>query len=201
MHTYVVNPPKQILLDHVAIRAAEVASLALTKWFGHEVRIHTNGFAKASTEEVSTMIGGGESPVVAVHTHMDGALSGHVLLAFPEETAVKIVSMLTGEPAGEPGRFDDLAQSALCETANIVSSAFINSLSQSLNVRAIPSPPSLRYDLGAALIEPLAAEQLEVSSGILYVSASFEIAGAALDWWLYVVPSPECMQVMVALLH
>ncbi|MFO0973310.1 MAG: chemotaxis protein CheX [Phycisphaerae bacterium] len=201
MHKYVINPPKQVLLDRVAIRAAEQASAALSKWFGRDVRIHTDGFATAPLSAASTMIGGGDTVVVAVHTGIDGALAGHVLLAFPEETAARLVNVLVGEGAAEAGRFDEMAQSAMCETGNLVSSAFVNGLATSLNVRAVPTPPTFNYDLGAALIEPLVADQVECCAEILYVAATFEISGDQLDWWLYVIPSPECMQVMAALLH
>lgn len=201
MQQFLIHPPRQPILDRIAVLSAEQASTALSKWFGQTVRIHCDGFAGMPLEQVSTIIDGGESPVAALHMLMAGALSGHILLAFPESTASKLVSILTLEPPHPAAEFDDMARSALCETGNIVASAFVNSLASHLGVRASPTPPTFCFDMGAALIQPLVAEQVEMSAETLYVASTFEIEGQSLDWWLYVVPSPECMQVMVALLH
>ncbi len=201
MTPFVINPPKQAILDRVAIHAGEQASLSLTKWFGRNVKIHTEGFATATLAEVSEVIDGGDSAVVAVHTRIEGALGGHVLLAFPERVAAQLVSLLVGEPVADASCFDELSRSAITETGNIVSSVFLNGLATTLGVRAQPSAATFQHDLGAALIDSLVAEQLQHSANVLYVQATFEIDGVSLDWWLYVMPSPECMQVMVALLH
>jgi chemotaxis protein CheC len=201
MHQFVINPPKQVILDHVAIQSAENASTALTKWFGQVVRIHSDGFSTLPLDQASTVIDGGERAVVAVHMLMTGALTGHILLAFPDQAAAKLVSTLVGETIESARDFDDMAQSAICETGNIVSSAFTNSLTSHLGVRAVPSAPTYCYDMGAALIEPLIADQAAECANVLYIAATFEIAGQSIDWWLYVIPSPESMQAMVALLH
>ena len=87
METFIINPPKQAILNRVAIHAAEKASQALTSWFGRPVKIHTDGFATCSPNECSTVINGGETPVAAVYTGIEGSLTGHVLLAFPDEVA------------------------------------------------------------------------------------------------------------------
>lgn len=194
-------PAHTAILDRIAVLSCENASSALSKWFGKAVRIHSEGFAAASLSNVGTMIDGGETAVAAVHMQMAGALSGGVLLAFPEQSAVRLVSLLMGETMTAVADFGEMGQSALCETGNIVGSAFVNNLATHLGVRATPSAPEFRYDLGAALIEPLVTAQVEQGTRVLYVAATFEIEGAAMDWWLYVVPSPECMQVMAALLN
>ena len=201
MESFILNPPKQAILDRVAIHAAEKASQALTSWFGQPVKIHTDGFATCSPNECSTVINGGETPVAAVYTGIEGSLTGHVLLAFPDEVASRLVSILTGESPTPAAEFDEMAISAVTETGNIVSSAFLNGLAGMLNVKVQPTAPTYLYDMGAAIIQPLVAGQLEHSDGILYIQARFEIDEVCLDWWLYVMPSAESMQAMAALLH
>ncbi len=54
--------------------------------------------------------------------------------------------------------------------------------------------------MAGAIIQPLIIEQLAVSDVALMIPAVFEIDTLALDWWLFVLPSPESLVVMEVLL-
>lgn len=195
-----ISPSKRAGLDMVAINGATHASETLSKWFGREVRIETDGFVSVPLERISELMRSAEELVVAVHTRIEGAMGGHVLLAFPEKVAFGLVDVLLGQTPGTTTELEEMGQSAIQETANIVASAFINSLSAALGVRATPGVPTCQHDMGGAIIEPLVMEQLAVSDRALMISAVFEIDALALDWWLFVLPSPESVPVMEALL-
>lgn len=194
------SKPKGAVLDMVAINGATHASEALSKWFGRDVRIETDGFARIPLARISNLMGDPEDVVVAIHTRIEGAITGHVLLAFPERVAFALIDLLLGQPPGTTDTVDEMGRSAIQETGNIVSSAFVNSLTTAMAVRAAPGVPEFQYDMAGAIMEPLVVEQLAVSDSALMIPSIFEIDSLSLDWWLFFLPSPESMAVMEALL-
>lgn len=195
-----IDPAKQGFMDTVAINGSESASKALTKWFGRNVQVTAGGFDVIPLEKLSSMVCEPEDVIVAVHTHMSGALDGHVLLALPEDVAYGIVDCLMQRPEGTTQSLGDIERSAIQETGNLVSSAFINSLANSLGIRAMPTAPTVLHDMAGAIIQPLVIEQAATSNDALMISASFKIDDTKLDWWLFVLPDPKTLKVMEALL-
>lgn len=200
MNDLTIDPAKQGIMDAIASTGAEHASQSLTKWFGKCVRISTSGFKAVPLDELSNMMCPPDEIIVAIHAHITGSLSGHVLLAFPENVAHRLVDCLMQQPDGTNTAFNEMEQSALQETGNIVSSSFINSLATSLGVRALPSTPQFLHDMAGAIIQPLVIEQLATSNNALMITATFEFDNSMLDWWLYVMPDPKSLKVMEALL-
>lgn len=195
-----IDPAKQGFMDTIALNGAENVSQALSRWFGRSVQITTGGFKVVPLEDLAELMCGPEEVIVAVHTLIAGSLGGHVLLAFPEEVAYGIADILMQQPVGTTATLGEMEQSAIEETGNIVSSAFVNSLANSLGVRAMPTAPTLLQDMAGALIEPLVLEQAATSNQALMISASFKINDTELDWWLFVLPDPKTLKVMEALL-
>ena len=191
---------KRNVLDMVAINGATHASEALTKWLGRDVHIEVDGFARIPLDRVSNLMRTPEEVIVAIHTQIEGAMAGHVLLAFPEQVAHALIDVLVGQSPGTTTAMDEMGRSALQETGNIVSSAFINSLSAVLAVRAAPGPPEFVHDMAGAIIEPLVLEQAAVRDTVLMIPAVLEIDDLALDWWLLILRSPDSLTVMEALL-
>ncbi len=196
----VIKPQKQGIMDMVALGGAEHASAALSKWLGRSVQINTSGFKTVPLDELCSVMCPAEEVIIAVHTHISGALGGHVLLAFPGHVAGQLVDCLMGQPEGTTVAYGEMEQSALLETGNIVSSAFINSLATALGVRLLPTVPTFLFDLAGSIIEQLVLEQAAVSNSALMIAATFEIDSSSLDSWFFVMPDPKTLEVMEALL-
>ncbi|NOX59502.1 MAG: hypothetical protein GXP29_11685, partial [Planctomycetes bacterium] len=81
----------------------------------------------------------------------------------------------------------------LQETANIVSSAYVNSMCAWLGVSAIPQAPQYQFDLAAAVINPVIMEQAAVSDSVYVARTDFLLDGHWLDWVFLLIPSPQAM--------
>ena len=195
-----IDPAKQGFMDTVALNGSESASKALTKWFGRNVQVTAGGFDVVPLEKLSSRMCEPEDIIIAVHTLIRGALDGHVLLALPEDVAFGIADCLMQQPEGTTKSLGEIERSAIQETGNLVSSAFINSLANSLGVRAMPTAPTVLHDMAGAIIQPLVIEQAATSNHALMISATFKIDDTKLDWWLFVLPDPKTLKVMEALL-
>jgi chemotaxis protein CheC len=92
-----------------------------------------------------------DEPVAAVLMHMVGDLTGRTLLVFPKRTALRLASRLLNETQNEHG-LSEMGQSAIKEAGNILSSAYMNALSDFMGMMLIPSPPSLAIDMSDAVL-------------------------------------------------
>jgi len=186
-------------LKTIAVNGAFKASRALSKWFRRGVRITTEGFEKTPISQISeSLMETAEQEVVALHMRLEGELRGHVLLCFPLDTAMTLVDVLMGQPPGTTTELGEMEQSCLQETANILSSSFVNSIAGWLGISAIPGAPQFAMDMACAVLEPVLIEQAMVSDEILSARTVFIMDGAWVDWTFFILPTPETMRLIEA---
>jgi chemotaxis protein CheC len=106
----------------------------------------------ARLEEVPEILGKADEVVAAVLMHMMGDLTGRTLVLFPEGCARTLCDILLRRPMGTTTTFAEMEQSGLKEVGNILSSAYMNALSDFMGMMLVPSVPSLAIDLCGAVL-------------------------------------------------
>ena len=151
-------------LREVANIGAGHAATALSQMIGGTIMISVPTYMGCRTrpynptinvsrlEEVPPQISAPEEPVAAVLMHMLGDLTGRTLLVFPKPTAARLAELMLRRPAGSAGELGEMEQSAIKEAGNILSSAYMNALSDFMGMMLLPSPPSLAIDMSTAVL-------------------------------------------------
>ena len=146
-----LTPNQLDALREVANIGAGHAATALSQMIGVTIMISVPTINVSRLEDVPTQVAEPEEPVAAVLMHMMGDLTGRTLLVFPRHTAIRLASMLLHrEP--ESDEFSEMEQSAIKEAGNILSSAYMNALSDFMGMMLLPSPPSLAIDMSTAVL-------------------------------------------------
>ena len=138
-------------LREVANIGAGHAATALSQMIGQTIMISVPTINVARLEEIPPQVGAPDEPVAAVLMHMLGDLTGRTLLVFPRRTARRLSALLLRRPPS-PDDFSEMEQSAIKEAGNILSSAYMNALSDFMGMMLIPSPPSLAVDMSSAVL-------------------------------------------------
>lgn len=138
-------------LREVANIGAGHAATALSQMVGERIMITVPTINVAKLEEVPPQVAAPDEPVAAVLMHMLGDLTGRTLLVFPRRTAIRLAELLLRRP-NQQGNFSEMEQSAIKEAGNILSSAYMNALSDFMGMMLIPSPPSLAIDMSDAVL-------------------------------------------------
>jgi len=138
-------------LREVANIGAGHAATALSQMIGGTIMISVPTINVSRLEEVPPQISAPEEPVAAVLMHMLGDLTGRTLLVFPKPTAVRLASLMLRRP-GSSEELGEMEQSAIKEAGNILSSAYMNALSDFMGMMLLPSPPSLAIDMSTAVL-------------------------------------------------
>ena len=138
-------------LREVANIGAGHAATALSQMIGGTIMISVPTINVSRLEEVPPQISAPEEPVAAVLMHMLGDLTGRTLLVFPKPTAARLAALMLRRP-GSSEELGEMEQSAIKEAGNILSSAYMNALSDFMGMMLLPSPPSLAIVMSTAVL-------------------------------------------------
>ena len=139
-------------LREVANIGAGHAATALSQMIGETIMISVPTINVSRLEDIPPQVPAKDEPVAAVLMHMMGDLTGRTLLVFPRHTAHSS-GRTAAAPVDEIGRdFSEMEQSAIKEAGNILSSAYMNALSDFMGMMLLPSPPSLAVDMSSAVL-------------------------------------------------
>lgn len=183
-------------LRTVAVNGAYNASRALSKWLHRGVRLTCNGFRSVPIAEAGLALGDAETLVAAVHLPLAGDITGHMLLTFPEPTALALVDLIMQVPEGTATQFGELERSCLEETGNIVSTAYANSLSKWLDLHIEPRVPSFAMDMLCAILDPLLVDSARLGDEVHVASTEFLLDGKRFEWGFMLLPSHTSFAMM-----
>jgi chemotaxis protein CheC len=193
---------KAIQLDalrEVANICAGHAATALSQMIGGTIMISVPTITISALEDVPSQIADSEEPIAAVLMHMLGDLTGRTLLVFPCAAAVRLAEMLMHrEPSGSL-QLGALEESAVKEVGNILSSAYMNALSDFMGMMLLPSPPQLSIDSSAAV---LAATHVQFGSDrdrVFCVESEFLLkeVDEKLRGFFLLLPDPASLQAIL----
>jgi chemotaxis protein CheC len=137
-----------------------------------------------SAGAIADFLGALGSDLVTVGVRLEGALTGHLLLALPERDAEALARAL-GVPASQ-GAFGTLAESGLMECGNIVGSAFVTAVAKLVNEKLLLSVPTFARGSGKACVERLVDH-----AGSVALAARFTCPTAPrLEGLILVMPDP-----------
>jgi len=139
-------------LREVSNMGAGHAATALSQMTNTRIMINVPRLQVTALEDVPDILGHPEEVVAAVLMHMLGDLTGRTLLVFPKPTAVRLAELMLRRPAGSSTDLGEMEQSAIKEAGNILSSAYMNALSDFMGMMLLPSPPSLAIDMSTAVL-------------------------------------------------
>ena len=137
-----------------------------------------------SAGAIADFLGALGSDLVAVGVRLEGALTGHLLLALPEHDAEALAGAL-GVPARQ-GEFGTLAESGLMECGNIVGSAFVTAVARVVNQTLLLSVPAFARGSGKACVERLVDHAGSVALAARFTSR----ADPQLEGLILVMPEP-----------
>lgn len=122
--------------------------------------------------EVGEVMGGEEQIVVGIYLAVEGDITGSIMFILEQEAGKALVSKLMGMPASE-GEYSEIEISAMKEIGNIITGAYLNSLSQLTNLKMLPSVPDLNIDMLNAILSVPAIEFGIMGDQILLIQTQF----------------------------
>lgn len=140
--------------------------------------------------EVGEMIGGEEQIMVGVLLGVEGDVTGSMMFIVEEASARHLIQKITMGmlPAGT--EFEEMGLSAMKEVGNIITGAYLNSLSTMTNLKIFPTPPALTVDMAGAILSVPAIQFGVFGDKILMIQSQF-YDEVELDGYFILIPDLE----------
>jgi chemotaxis protein CheY-P-specific phosphatase CheC len=101
----------------------------------------------------------GTEPHAGTVFELQGQPSGYLAILFEESSAAAVADAMLPIDPDEP--LGDMAENALCELGNVMTSGFIDGWANVLGTSISHSPPEFVHDIGASTVSPLVAKLSE----------------------------------------
>jgi chemotaxis protein CheC len=189
-------------LREVANIGAGHAATALSQMIGETIMISVPRINVSRLEELPPQLASPDEPVAAVLMHMLGDLTGRTLLVLPRRTATRLSQMLLHNHATTP-EFSEMEQSAIKEAGNILSSAYLNALSNFMGMMLLPSPPSLAIDMSAAVLTTAYLQFGSDKDFVFCVESEFLMSDSdeKLRGFFLLLPDPASLNAILKAVH
>ena len=186
-------------LREVANIGAGHAATALSQMIGGTIMISVPTINISRLEDIPPQVAEPDEPVAAVLMHMLGDLTGRTMLIFPRGSALRIAELMMHKPQRSSSEFGEMEQSAIKEAGNILSSAYMNALSEFMHLMLLPSPPSLAVDMSAAVLTTAYLQFSTEKDYVFCVESEFLMTDSSekLRGFFLLLPDPASLQAIL----
>lgn len=137
-------------------------------------------------KEMGEIMGGAEVIMAGIYLAIEGDVTGSIMFLLEKQAARHLVNKLMGmEVTGD--EFSEMEFSALKEVGNIITGAYLNSLSGLTNLVIYPSVPDLTVDMAGAILSVPAIQFGELGDKMLMIQTQF-FDEMVLDGYFILVP-------------
>lgn len=163
------------------------AMTALSQMLGCKVDMRVPQVKLLEFKEVGAMMGGEEQIMVAVFLGVEGDVTGSMMFLVEIKSAKHLIGKLMMGMAPEGDEFTEIELSAMKEVGNIITGAYLNSLSAITNLKIFPTPPELAVDMAGAILSVPAIEFGVMGDNILLIQSQF-FDEVEIDGYFILVP-------------
>lgn len=185
-----MNSTQYDILKELGNIGAGNATTALSQMINAKVDMNIPKVELLEFKELSDMVGGAETIVAGILLMLEGDVDGMMMFMLDRLSARNLVSLLMGTDVPESNKFSELEISALKEIGNIISGAYLSSLSALTRLTIISSVPYLSIDMAGAILSVPAIEFGKVGDRALLIESQFaENEGNMINGFFIMIPT------------
>lgn len=165
------------------------ATTALAQMLQCKVDMSVPNVGLLEFKDVGEAMGGEEQIMAGIYLGVEGDITGSIMFLLEKESARYLVSKLMGMEL-EGDEFSEMELSALKEVGNIITGAYLNSLSTITNLKIIPTIPDMTVDMAGAIMSVPAIQFGAVGDRMLLIQTQF-FDEVAIDGYFILIPDLE----------
>lgn len=149
------------------------AMTALSQMLGCKVDMRVPQIRLLEFKEVGAIMGGEEQIMVGVLLGVEGDITGSMMFLVEKHSAKHLINKLMMGMVPEGDDFSEMELSAMKEVGNIITGAYLNSLSVITHLKIFPTPPELAVDMAGAILSVPAIEFGIMGDHLLLIQSQF----------------------------
>lgn len=140
--------------------------------------------------DMGAMVGSEEQLMAGIFLGVEGDITGSIMFLIELEAAKSLIKKIMMGYSSGAEILDEMEMSALQEVSNIITGAYLNSLSMLTNLKIYPTPPSLSIDMAGAILSVPAIEFGALGDKILLIQSQF-YDEVEIDGYFVLIPDME----------
>lgn len=193
-----LDPSQLDAMREIANIGAGHAATALSQMTNRVIMIDVPEVSIIRLEDVGTVTGEADDVVAAVMMKVLGDVTGRTVQIFPSASAVKLITIMTGEDEPEfPGGFTEDHQATLKEIGNIIVGAYLNALSDFMGLLLIMSVPAIAIDMAGAIMTTSYLNFGEDQDHVLCVNTGMIMGEERIRGHFLLIPDGASLQIML----
>ncbi len=193
--------PELEVLRQLLASATHDASAAMSRWTDGLITLTLDEVRELPLELVCSELNIGDELLTMVVLSLKGELGGEMVLTFDEENGRHLAASLLGREVSQDSEWSELEKSALTETGNILSCAYMNAVTRLIDHELVPSAPYFVHDFGASVLQQALMVQAMTNDSVLICRTGFHREGEQLNWHVLFVPTDALRERMGDALH
>lgn len=177
------------LLKEVGNIGAGNATTALAQILNGKVDMEVPRVKILEFSELSDVLGGPDTQIIGILFGLSRDIKGMMMFVLSEESAKMLVNLLLGQEVGE--EFSEMEMSTLKEIGNIISGAYVYSLSELCNMTIWTSVPYIAMDMAGAILSVPAMEIAKTADKALIIETLFVDGINKIDGYFILIPEEE----------
>lgn len=186
-----LDPTKLDVLREIGNIGAGNATTALSQMINKKVDMGVPKAELIQVENISQILGGEENLVAGILLGIEGDVEGMMMFVQEQVSARHLVNLLMGRDLEDNAEFTEMDLSALQEIGNIITGAYLNSLSSLTGLKIIPTVPNMAFDMAGAILSVPAIEFGKVGDFALLIQTSFGGADEEVFGYFILIPEAE----------
>jgi len=161
------------LLRELGNIGAGNATTALSQLINKKIDMGIPVVSVLEFKELAEVVGGEENPIVGILLGIEGDVNGMMMFILEQTSAHNLVNILMGKELTSFDEFEEMDLSALNEIGNIITGAYLSSLSSLTNLKIIATVPNMAIDMAGAILSVPAIEFGKVGDRALLIQTDF----------------------------
>lgn len=165
------------------------ATTALATMLRVKVDMKVPKVALLDFQELPEILGGAENIIVGILLTLSGNIDGMMMFVLERDAAHSMVNMLMGQDVPLDAEFSEMEASALQEIGNIITGAYLSSLSNLTNMSINSSVPYISIDMAGAILSVPAIEFGKIGDKALLIQTEFGEKSTEVNGYFILIPT------------
>mgnify|MGYP000985132838 FL=1 len=174
------------------------ATTALSQLINTKIEMNVPKVEMLEFKEISEILGGAEKLVVGILITLQGQAEGMMMFMLDQDSAHHLVNILLGKSIDNFNDFTDMELSALNEIGNIISGAYLSSLSTLTNLTITSSIPYMAIDMAGAILSVPAIEFGKIGDKALLIQSQFGEEDKYINGYFILIPTLESYNLILS---
>lgn len=172
------------------------AATALAGMINKRIDMNVPSVKILDFNDVSTVLGGEEMVISGVYFEVEGDIEGSIMFLLDLKSAKVLTNILMGRD-DDSKELDEMDRSALQEIGNILSGAYISSLSSLTNLNIKISIPSLCIDMAGAIVSVPAIQFGYIGDKVLLIETILQDGTDTVKGNFFLIPEANSFETLL----